>query len=58
MKSLNRRVSSKLEEGGFKGTIGLASSDDRLAYYNSDTFTDLQDEYPAPHPDTAIPPPC
>ena len=56
LKTLGKRVASKLEDGDFKGAIRLACSDDRLAPFNSTTLAALQEKHPVPHPDTVIPP--
>ena len=56
LKTLGKRVASKLEDDDFKGAIRLACSDDRLAPFNSATFAALQKKHPVPHPDTVIPP--
>ena len=45
-------VSSKLEEGDFKGAIRLASTEDTLAEWNDSMFSGLCKI----HPDTVIPP--
>ena len=51
MKSLAIRVSTKLDEGDFKGAVRLASSDVKLA-----TFEALKEKHPTLHPDSAFPP--
>ena len=57
LRSLGKRVSSKLEEGDFKGAVRIACSEDRIAPYNAATRAALQEKHPVPHPDTTIPPP-
>ncbi|KAL5468951.1 hypothetical protein EMCRGX_G030112 [Ephydatia muelleri] len=52
---LATRVSSKIEEGDFKGAIRLATSDDKFAQDNATTFNDLQQKHPSLHPDAVIP---
>ena len=54
--SLAARISSKLEEGDFKGAVRLASSDDTIRELDEATLSALRDKHPAPHPDTEIPP--
>ena len=56
MKSLAIRVSTKLEEGDFKGAVRLASSDVKLARMNMATFEALKEKHPPLHPDSAFPP--
>ena len=53
---LAQRVSSKLEEGDFIGAVHLASSDEKLADFSSETFSALQAKHPVPHPDSVFPP--
>ena len=53
--SLAARVSSKLEEGDFKGAVHLASSEDRVADKSDSTFAALKLMHLSPHPDTVIP---
>ena len=53
---LARRVTTKIEEGDFRGAIRLASSDDTLADFSDDTFDALQAKHPPPYPDSHIPP--
>ena len=57
LRLLGKRVTSKLEEGDFRGAVRLASSDDRLAPFTQPTFEALQAKHPPPHPDTIIPQP-
>ena len=56
LKTLGKKVASKLEDGDFKGGIRLACSDDRLAPFNPATLAALQEKHPVPHLNTAIPP--
>ena len=53
---LAARVSTKLEEGDFRGAVRLACSDDTLTDKSDSTYTALQQKHPPPHPDTSIPP--
>ena len=50
------RVSSKLEEGNFKGAVKLACSEDTIADMSNATLSALQQKHPTPHPDSCIPP--
>ena len=50
-------VSTKLEEGDFKGAIHLASSGDTIVKYSEDSLSALRNKHLAPHADTHIPPP-
>ena len=55
LKNLTARVSSKLEEGDFKGAVRLACSD-TFVELNAETLSALQQKHPNPHPDSSIPP--
>ena len=48
MESLGRRVSEKLEEGDFKGTVRLSCSEDSIADRSDATFAALKEEHPPP----------
>ena len=50
-------MSSKLEEGDFKGAVRLACSEDTLAEPNEATFSALREKHPSPPPGSNIPPP-
>ena len=54
MDYLASRVSSKLEEGDFKGAVRLACSTNTIAERSTSIFEDLQLKYPSAHPDTSI----
>ena len=56
LKNLTARVSSKLEEGDFKGVVRLSCSEDTFAELNAETLSALQQKHPNPHPDSSIPP--
>ena len=56
LESLATRIASKLEEGDFRGTVRLASSEDTIAAPNEDTLAALRAKHPAPHPDSSYPP--
>ena len=53
---LASRVSTKLEEGDFKGAVRLACSEDSIAEEDESTIAALKSKHPSPHPDTSIPP--
>ena len=55
--NLAKRVSSKLEEGDYKGAVRLFCSDDTIADINHETISALQTKHPKAHPDTSFPPP-
>lgn len=57
LRSLGKKVASKLEEGDFKGAVRIACSEDKLAPFNSATFAALQEKHPPPHPASVTPPP-
>ena len=54
---LASRVSSKLEEGDFRGAVRLACSEDTVAEANDTTMAALSSKHPAPHPDSVLPSP-
>ena len=56
MAYLVSRVSSKLEQGDFKGAVRLACSDATIADNSSATFEELQQKHPHPHPASSIVP--
>ena len=55
--ALATRVTTKLEEGDFKGAVRLACSDDSIADLSNETMAALKFKHPAPHLDTKIPTP-
>ena len=55
LQSLATQVSSKLEEGDFKGAVRVAASDEVFAVENEDTLKSLREKHPKPHPDSVIP---
>ena len=59
-KSLAFRVSSKLEDGGFKSAARLACFEDTFSVMNDDTLNALQQKHPSVHPESCIllSPPC
>ena len=56
MAYLASRVSSKLEEGDFKGAVCLACTEDTIADKSDATLEALKFKHPPPHPDSSIPP--
>ena len=48
MNSLRHRVSSKLEEGDFRGAVSLACSEDSVVKPSNDTYAALQQNHPSP----------
>ena len=56
LRAISARISSKLEEGDYKGAVRLACSEDSFAENTSSTIKALQSKHPPPHPDTAFPP--
>ena len=54
--NLAKWVSSKLEEGDYKGAVRLASSDDLIADEDEARINALRSKHPSPHPDILIPP--
>ena len=57
LKSLARRVSTKLEEGDYRGAVRAACSDDTIADISEETISVLKAKHPLPHPDSCIPQP-
>lgn len=57
LSNLAARISSKLEDGNFRGAIRLACSEDSIAPNNEHTIAHLRIKHPDPHHDTNIPPP-
>ena len=57
LRFLASRVSSKLEEGDFRGAVRLACSEDTVAEANDTTMAALSSKHPAPHPDSILPSP-
>ena len=54
LENLAARVSSKLEEGNYKGAVRLASSEDVMAEHTNDILEALRQKYPPPHADSSI----
>ena len=55
--SLVTRVSTKLEEGDFRGAVRLVCSEDSVAEHNDATIAALLAKHPSSHPDTEFPAP-
>ena len=54
LKWLSDRVSSKLEEGNYKGAVRLACSEDTMADHSDITLSALRLKHPPPHPESNI----
>ena len=54
-KLLASRVSSKLEEGNYKGAVRLVSSEDGFAEHSTVTLEALKTKHPSPSSDSFIP---
>ena len=52
---LASRVSSKLEEGNYKGAVRLVSSEDGFAEHSTVTLEALKTKHPSPSSDSFIP---
>lgn len=52
LKWLSDRVSSKLEEGNYKGAVRLACSEDTMADHSDITLSALRLKHPPPHPES------
>ena len=48
--NLVKRVSTKLEEGDYKGAVRIACSDDTIADINDETLSALKLKHPPVHP--------
>ena len=57
LKNLESHVAAKLEEGDCKGTVRIASSVEFFAPNNAETQSALRSKYPAPQPNSLMPPP-
>ena len=49
-------MTTKLEEGDYRGAVHLACSEDSIAVLDEETVAALQSKHPPPHPETCIPP--
>ena len=56
LQAVAARVSTKLEEGDFKGAVCLACSQDVVADLTNTTLVALKSKHPTAHPDTNLPP--
>ena len=57
LSSLARRVSSKLEEGDYKGAVRLSCSEDTMAELNDETLSALKAKHLPSHIDSSFPSP-
>ena len=57
LQAISRRISTKLEEGDYKGAIRLACSQDTFAVPNTETMEALKSKHPPPHPASSSPTP-
>ena len=57
LSNLAKRVSSKLEEGDFKGAVRITCSEDMMADLNEETLSALHAKHPPLHPDSSFPAP-
>ena len=57
LSNLAKRVSSKLEEGDFKGAVQITCYEDTMADLNEETLSALQAKHPPLHPDSSFPAP-
>ena len=48
-------MSSKLEDGDFKGAVRLVCSEDSFASIDADILSTLKDKHPSAHPDSCFP---
>ena len=53
--NLAARVSSKLEDGDFRGAVRIASSQDTFCVPDDRSLNLLKEKHPAPHPDGSLP---
>ena len=53
---LAARISSKLEDGDFRGAVRLACSESTFCTPDEKSLNRLQEKHPPPHPDTDLPP--
>ena len=54
-RGLAKRVSSKLEDGDYRGVVRIVCSEDAIAELSDDTLSALQRKHPSPHPETVFP---
>ena len=52
---LATQVSSKLEEGDYKGAVRLTCSEDTIAVINDENLSAIRAKHPPRHPDTSFP---
>ena len=56
-RGLVKRVSSKLEDGDYRGAVRIACSDDAIAELSDDTLGALWRKHPSQHPESVLPSP-
>ena len=54
LSNLAKRVSSKLEDGDFKGAVRITCSEDTMADLNEETLSALHAKHPPLHPDSSF----
>ena len=54
MRSLARRVTTKLEEGDFRGAVCTAFSEDSIADITAEVISELEEKHPHKHPDYLV----
>ena len=55
LRSLTTRVTTKLEEGDYRGAVRLTCSEDSIAVLDEETVATLQLKHPPLHPETCLP---
>ena len=54
LRALARRVTTKLEEGDFRGAVCTASSEDSIAEITVEVISELEEKHPHGHPDSLV----
>ena len=54
LSNLAKRLSSKLEDGDFKGAVRITCSEDTMADLNEETLSALHAKHPPLHPDSSF----
>ena len=57
MKSLAKQVSTKLEDGDYRGAVRITCFEDAIADITPDTVSALLEKHPRPHPNSSLPSP-
>ena len=52
LRYLAKRVSTKLEEGDYRGAVRISCSEDTIAEIDSETLSLLKEKHPPAHPDS------